>query len=985
MRVGRGAMRVLTALMVSMAVTGSASAQSAVIRGRIVDEQGRAVSGATVTLTNPRTGFKRTDDSDSEGLYRFAGLLTGLYDIRASCAGFTTVEQPATIIEVEGILHLDLTLRVAAVAETVNIVAPSPLMPTASPVVGGVVEPRRIEELPLNGRQFANLAATLPGVGIAFHRDPTKGTQYTPQVVGGAGRNVNYQVDGGDNNDDTVGGQLQMFPLDAIEEFRFSLASFAAESGRTSGGVMNVVTKSGTNHLSGSGFVFFRDEAMNARTTTESRLALAKSDYRRWQYGGSAGGPIRRNRAHFFGAAELVRQDTSQAVDTQGLFPSLDGVFPVEYREILLTGKATVNLRDADHAWLRYGLNTTSQPAGVGPRVPPQSWGDSDNTFHSINGRYARMLGGSAINELTFQYATFLNIISANATASREIFPNGVMIGQGSDIPQSTKQQKVHVRNDVSMHLTGGGGLGHAVKSGVAVGHDPFLGLPGLSETPGFFSYSHLTNDPRGPLTRVVGNTRTDPLASPTLETPLTQVGVYVQDDWRVTDRLTVNAGLRYDLAIGYQIDQSKNPNFAVVQSAAQAGRFANVIGMEDFGKTPRNDYDNVQPRVGLALDVNGQGKDVVRGGWGIYTDMAYTNANILFPAFDAQGFVSTGQFEANNPNGLRNPDGSFFTVGDPISNIAALNEGGRRGLLGEVVSPRLRQPYARQASFGWSHQLGAWTSFSADVIHSDGRDLNVRARLNSRPGGGPRRFADLALDPNTANFKVVISPLRSNYNALLLSLRRRSATGLDFALSYTLAKARSELGQGVDETGLGMNTIQDATDPFAPVQYGPAASDARHLVSLSAIVPLLWQLQVAPLFHYRSALPVFITDGVDRNNDFNNNDIPERAFAFDGVGEAPKNIGPCVTINCGRGAGSSQFNLRVSRQCQLRGSRLTVIAEGFNLFNASNPAAFIGRRLLGTAQSSSPNPDFLQPTSFSGDFQQPVQRIGQVALRWSF
>jgi hypothetical protein len=268
-----------------------------------------------------------------------------------------------------------------------------------------------------------------------------------------------------------------------------------------------------------------------------------------------------------------------------------------------------------------------------------------------------------------------------------------------------------------------------------------------------------------------------------------------------------------------------------------------------------------------------------------------------------------------------------------------------------------------------------------ADLVHSDGRNLNVRARLNTRPGGGPRRFSDLGIDPNSANFRTVISPLRSTYYALLLSLRRRSATGLDFAVSYTLAKAKSELGQGVDETGLGANTIQDATNPFAPVQYGPAATDARHLVSLSAIVPLGWDIQVAPLFHYRSALPVFIIEGTDRNNDFNSNDIPDRAFAFADVGQPPREIGPCNTINCGRGAGSSQFNLRISRQFELRRSRLTVIAEGFNLFDARNPSAFNTRRLVGTVQ----NPDFMQPASFSGDFQQPVQRVGQIALRWSF
>jgi outer membrane receptor protein involved in Fe transport len=346
-------------------------------------------------------------------------------------------------------------------------------------------------------------------------------------------------------------------------------------------------------------------------------------------------------------------------------------------------------------------LNTTSQPAGVGPRVPPQSWGDSDNTFHTINARYARIFGGSAINELTFQYATFANTITANTTDNTQVFPNGVVVGVGLNIPQATEQRKIHLRDDISMHVTGRGGLGHDIKTGIGVAHDPFLGFPASIEPPGFFFYSHTMNDPGGPISQVSGNTRTEPLSFSELSMPLTQLGVYVQDDWRVTDRLTVNAGLRYDVTIGYQIDQSKNPNFVVLQDAARAGRFANVIGMEDFGKTPRNDYDNVQPRVGFTLDVRGQGKDVIRGGWGIYTDMAYTNANILFAAFDAQGILSTGQFVATSPNGLRNPDGSFFTVGQPVSNIASLNEGGQAGLNGEVVSPRLRSAVCA-AGFLW-------------------------------------------------------------------------------------------------------------------------------------------------------------------------------------------------------------------------------------------------------------------------------------------
>jgi hypothetical protein len=972
-------------VLMTLGLSASASAQSAAIRGRIVDEQQRAVPSATVTLTNRQNGVTRTDESDGEGLYRFEGLLTGTYDISVSRGGFATVRQPATTVQVGAVLYVDVTLRVAGVAETVTVAAGTALVQASSPVVGGVVETRRIEELPLNGRQFANLAATLPGVGVAFHRDPTKGTQYSPQVNGGTGRSVNYLVDGGDNNDDTAGGLLQLFPLDAIEEFRFSNASYSAEHGRAAGGIMNVVTRSGTNRLSGSAFAFVRDDTLNARTTTESLAGVPKQDYRRWQYGGSVGGPLRRNVAHFFGAVERVQQDTFQAVDTQGLFPDLDGVFPVAYGETLVSVKTTATLRSADHAWVRYASNITSQPAGAGPRVPPQSWGDNRNRFHSINGRYARLLGKRALNELTVQYSTFLNSITTDTIESQQVFPNGVVVGQGLNIPQATRQRKIHVRDDVSVQVTGGGGLGHTLKTGVSVARDPTLGSPPFAIQPGTLFYNHLTNEPAGPLSTVAGNINPAPLSFPAQNTPLTQVGVYVQDDWRLTDRLTVNAGVRYDLAIGYQIDQSKNPNFAVLQQAGRTGRLAGVIGMEDFGKTPKNDYDNVQPRLGFAFDVRGESRDVVRGAWGIYTDTTYINSNILFAASDAQGIVTTGQFFAADPEGLRNPDGSFFRIGDPLSNIASLNEGGASGLLGEVVSPRLQQPFTRQASVGWSHRITKSTAFQADVIHADGRNLNVRARLNSRPAGGARRFADLALDPNSPNFRVAISPLRSTYDALLLTFRRRSVTGLDFAVSYTLSNAKSELGQAVDETGLGPNTIQDATDPFAPVQFGPAATDARHLLSVSAVIPLKWRVQVAPILYYRSALPVFITEGIDRNGDTINNDIPERAFAYDDVGQPPRETGSCTTINCGRGAAATQFNLRISKRIALGAARLDVIAEVFNLFDAANPSGFVARRLLGSAQNPLANPDFMQPTAFSGDAQRPEQRVGQVALRWGF
>ena len=253
----------------------------------------------------------------------------------------------------------------------------------------------RIENLPLNGRQFANLAATIPGVGLGFHSDPTKSTQYSPQIGGGNGRNLNYQIDGGDNNDDTVGGLLQLFPLEAIQEFNFVTSRYKAEYGRSNGGVMNIVTKSGTNNLAGSCFTFFRNDAMNAKTETEKLNESDKQDYKRYQFGGSFGGPIVKDKAHFFAAAERTQQDTFQIVSTEGLFPDLDGTFATPYRENLVTGKVTANLNAA--AVSRGALRPQHELAAIRRRAKyaAERLGHERERFNSINLNHNWVLGGS--------------------------------------------------------------------------------------------------------------------------------------------------------------------------------------------------------------------------------------------------------------------------------------------------------------------------------------------------------------------------------------------------------------------------------------------------------------------------------------------------------------------------------------------------------------------------------------------------------------
>jgi hypothetical protein len=189
------------------------------------------------------------------------------------------------------------------------------------------------------------------------------------------------------------------------------------------------------------------------------------------------------------------------------------------------------------------------------------------------------------------------------------------------------------------------------------------------------------------------------------------------------------------------------NPNFVKLHDAGAAGKLAGFQGFETFGLSSREDYNNIQPRIGLAWDVKGNGKDIIRGGWGIYYDFGYTNANILFAAINATGVGSGQVFNVNNSSGIKNPDGSFFKVSDPINNIASQNEiTGDLPMNSHSASPRILQPYAMQTSVGWSHELNQSTVVDIDYVHVDGRDLGLRWPLNTRTGCStcPRRLASI-------------------------------------------------------------------------------------------------------------------------------------------------------------------------------------------------------------------------------------------------
>jgi hypothetical protein len=568
-----------------------------------------------------------------------------------------------------------------------------------------------------------------------------------------------------------------------------------------------------------------------------------------------------------------------------------------------------------------------------------------------------------------------------------------VVTGGSLGAPQSTEQIKYQLRDDFSWVVARHGGLGHTFKAGVNFVNEPRLFIENTTGK-GVTAYTMLDNNRAGGVTLI---TRNDGAASANI--PTKQYGFYFQDDWRLGARLTLNAGVRYDLVTGIAFDQSKNPNFVKIQNAARAGLLTGIAGLENFGLDSQSDRNNVQPRIGAVYDVTGKGKDVVRAGWGVYTDFGYTNSNVLQAALDASGTRFGPVLTVTDPKGIKNADGTFFHVGQSTDNLASPNTAaapGAQPLLGFWADPRLQQPYQLQSNVGWSHELTSNTMVSVDFVNSLGRDLNYKPRLNQRiPNTRTQRISALlptALSPNTSSDRPALSRGRSQYNALIFSGRRRFTRGFDFAASYTLSRALSTIGNASDE--LNSANIQDANNPFDnPVQLGPnVTTDARHRVNFSAIVQLPHGVHVAPIFLFRSALPVFLIDGSDLNGDGDRLDIPATAYAVvstDGAtGKATiKAIGPCNTVNCGRGWSQSQMNLRVSKGFRVGRINLEATGEVFNLFNAINPSnvagATAGNRSVFAA--GAPDPTLLQPASFSGDTQRPEQRVGQVGLRFSF
>src|SRR5688500_12374938 len=304
--------RVLSCVLAVLLTAGTAAAQQGTseVRGRVLDSQGAVLPGVSVTVRNQDTGMFRETVSNDDGTYFVSGIVPGPYEITAQLQGFKKYSRRDVRLEVGKTTTLDVPMEVGTLEETINVSAESPIVDITSKEVGGHITARELVELPSVNRNFVGFVGLLPGIVPSISTESFGSDSVT--VNGQDPRNNNYMLDGANNNDDVIGqraGTQARTPIEAVQEFQVITNQFDAEFGRTNGAVINAVTKQGTNNFRGSAFIFSQDAGMTEKDYFAKKNELAKPDTSQLQWGGTLGGPIIRDRAHFFGSLERVTID----------------------------------------------------------------------------------------------------------------------------------------------------------------------------------------------------------------------------------------------------------------------------------------------------------------------------------------------------------------------------------------------------------------------------------------------------------------------------------------------------------------------------------------------------------------------------------------------------------------------------------------------------------------------------------------------------
>ena len=561
MRVVRLVGLVAALLLFAAPLTLLAQSDTGSVDGRIFDQQKAGIPGVTVTAKNVATGLTRTTTSGTTGSYHFGSLPAGTYDITAELQGFSMQVRKGIVVQVSSPSTADITMTVGNLSETVVVTGETPLVQTTKSDVGQVITNSMVENMPLNGRKFQDLSLLVPGTRPANYYDPTK-TEVGGISYGGlSGRSVNISVDGGDNNDGVVRGLLQQFSADAIQEYKVTTQRYSAEFGRSTGGLVNVITKSGTNNFRGTGFLFARNESLNAKTYFEKEHAATdqavaseevdKQPFSQQQVGGTIGGPIARDKAFFFLSYEFNRRNDFAIVNTGGVLPDEEGPKPKPFRNHLVTAKTDFQLNPDNRLLVRYALeNQKREHDFIGGSTLASAGALNTNEIHSVIAKNSTVLGNSKLNEAVFLFQYFENNITAEDNTQPGIITPDFTFGANGNTPQQTIQRRFQIRDDFSFRKTGWGG-DHDFKVGGEVIRSHYGGFFTPSLYGSFQFFSPLPGNDLNAYLNAIADSFSGSAGENEADDNWTYVATYFQDDWKPRTNVTVNMGLRWEMQAG--------------------------------------------------------------------------------------------------------------------------------------------------------------------------------------------------------------------------------------------------------------------------------------------------------------------------------------------------------------------------------------------------------------------------------------------------
>jgi hypothetical protein len=908
------------------------------LRGIVEDSTKARVTGAAIAVELPGTAQSREALSDARGEFRIDELTPGEWHIIVNANGFATASARVSIA-VSTTLDISVILQPAVVVQTTGAKAQSssitsePIDPSSN-VHQSVATSEDLESLPLPARSFANIAYLAPGTEPVEPSDPTKARITAVSTGGSSGLNNELSVDGGDNSDDFIGGFLQNFSPDSIQEFAIRTAQEDADTGGTTAGSIVITTRSGSNDWHGSGAFYERAADLNARYPIENPAPNPKQPFSRQNYVATLGGPVVKDKVWFFAAFEHVHENSSIAYSSSSLIQfnalstlAADGLIP-GVNEIAVPANVPIPFRDYFGS-LRFDYSQSSKSQWflrastdnylthndlVQQGTLPSTGLLAHNNYLSlvIGNEYefsSMWLGKLVLNAsglhltqsrnahlgfaLAFPFSSTAQTISGFETFGDNQFATPITF-----FPSDRSQEKYQLRYDISN--TRGP---HAIKFGVNLVHEPVLdgAFPGNTETlyqfPQNPSY-YLSNQVQF-ISDLASGTSTSNLGGGFSQN-IQRLAFYAQDAWRVSRSLTVNYGLRYSTTYGLFTGsgRSQRSNPGDITLAA--------LNIPLTGGTPHDDRKQIAPRLGFAYAPGNSGTTVLRAGFGLYF-------NDLAQGGWATAFQAVNALPGSCVDPIQNPQGSENGGCIP---------GDTSGGSANVLDPRYKTPYAIHISGGFQHAFTTNWELSTDYIHEQG---NHGYRAYSYTGG-TNLFTPLlpTSDPDQATYvpdvNVFHSDNRSSYNGLLVHLQGNVSHHLTFIANYTFSKAETwgcVLGELFDY----VNGVCDPLHAFGPGDYGPSGEDVTHRF----VVAGTWQapagFNLSLLSQAESARPFTITT-TDNSGRIAVNGVPTALDVF-------------------RGTPYIQTDLRVSRNIAL-GDRWSVMpfAEMFNLFNRNNPGA---------------------------------------------